>query len=171
MLCALLFATGCSKEQQAELNLEAELLMQYNSIAFTIEPTESTGEVQLTLSLDGNALSDMLAANGYTMGQLKEFKFTNANVRMQGDSMGYYDALQRLSVELSLDSGTSAVVASIDPVPDGATVLNLAVNEVNIADIMRHSDISVTVKLTTDQAVSDTLHQLLGLGGKVVVQL
>ena len=171
LLSALLLSSGCSKEQQDELKLEAELLMQYNAIAFSVEPTEHTGEVQLTVSLDGSALAEMLATNGYSMAQLKEFKFTGAAVPLREGGAHNYDALQRLAVELVLNGGAPVLVASIDPVPDGASALDLAVNEVNVAEIMRHDHIGLTLKLVTDQVVADTLHQLLDLDGKVVVQL
>lgn len=167
----LLLTAGCTKDQQEDLKLEAELLMRYNSIAFTVDPTEQTGDIQLTIALDGSALADMLSANGYDMSQLKEFKFTDAEVRLAEQNGLDYDALQRAVVDLALSGGNPVTIASIDPVPDDVQMLDLVVNEVNVADIMRHQDIGITLKLTTDQAITDTMHQVLDLGGKVVVQL
>lgn len=170
-LCTSLVFTSCTKDQQDELKLEAEVLMAYNSVEFTVLPTEVVGEMQVTISLDGEALARTLSDNGYTMDQLKEFKFTSADTRIQGATAQTYDPLQRISLELSLDGGTPVPVASKDPVPEGVQTLTLNVSETNVADIMRHQNIQVIAKLVTDQVIPDTMYHALDLGGKVVVKL
>lgn len=174
-ICAALVGTlllpSCTKDQQEELKLEAEVLIQYNAVEFIVAPTEVMGEMQLTITLDGEALSRTLSNEGYTMDQLKEFNFTSADLRIQGSSAQTYDPLQRVSLDLSLDGGTPVTVASKDPVPDGAQTLSLNVSQTNVADIMRHQHIRVIAKLTTDQAIPDTMYHAMDLGGKVVVKL
>lgn len=171
LICCALLLAACTKEEQEKLQLEAEVLMQYNSVEFTVDPTGEVGEVQLTLSLDGEELSRVLSDRGYTMDQVKEFKFTSADLRIQGSEEQTYDALQRIALELSLDGGAPVTVAAKDPVPDGVRTLTLNVADINVADIMRHQNIQMIATMATDRAIPDTMHHALDLGGRVVVKL
>lgn len=171
LICCALLLAACTKEEKEKLQLEAEVLMQYNSVEFTVDPTGEVGEVQLALSLDGEELSRVLSSKGYTMDQLKEFEFTSADLRIEGSEEQTYDVLQRIALELSLDGGAAVTVASKDPVPDGARALALDMATINVADIMRHQNIRMIAKMATDQAIPDTMRHALDLGGRVVVKL
>ena len=170
ILCTV-FLGGCTKEQQEELKLEAEVLMEYRELEFTLAPTDVIGETQLTISLDGQALSRTLTENGYSMDQLKEFVFTSADLRLPTDATLNYDPFQRVHLNLSVDGGTAVPLASKDPVPDGVQALTLDVVTTNVAEILRHEHIQVTAIRATDQAITDTMHHVLDLSGRVVVKL
>jgi len=168
---AVLAFSACTKEQQEELKLEAELLMQYQAVEFTLEPTEALGEVQLTLSLDGEALAQMLSDNGYRLDQLKEFTFNSADVHIANGDGRTYDALQSITMEIATDGTAPVIIATKDPIPDGVNAFTFNVPSTNVADILRHNEIHVIAKLNVEQAVTDTTYHLLNLGGKVVVKL
>ena len=170
MLTTALLA-GCSKEEQGDLKLTAELQMQYNALEFVVPPTPATGEVQITVALDGNALAQTLAANGYSMNQLKEFRFTNGTLNIESPDGATYDALERVSLMLSLAGSSPVTVASLDPVPNGAHNLTLDMPGANVADILRDSNVELIVKVALDGAITDTLRQKLDLGGRIMVQL
>lgn len=162
---------ACTKDEQQDLKLTAELQMQYNSVEFVIPPSSSTGEVEVALNFDGTALAQTLAANGYSMDQLKEFRFTNGTVHIESPDSANYNALQSVSVELSLAGANPVSVATIDPVPLWVNGLTLTMPGTNVEDILRNSDVRLIGKMVLDEIVTDTLRQKLDLGGHIVVKL
>ena len=170
-MCAIVLSSACIKDDQKDLNLTAELQMQYNSVEFIVPPTPTPGAVQLAINLDGNALAQTLSTNGYTLDQLQEFHFTNGTLHIDSPDTANFNALQSLSLQLSLAGGTPVTIASVDPVPDGANSLTLNMPGSNVADILRNSSIQLIANVVLDGIVTDTLRQKLDLGGRIVVKL
>lgn len=163
--------TACTKEQQDDLKLTSELQMQYNGLEFTVPPTTTTGEVEITVNLDGNALAQMLSANGYSLDQLQEFRFTNGTLHIDGQDTANYNALQSMSLQVSLGGGAPSTVASVDPVPDGVNHLELHMSGDNVAEILRNNNVQLIAKVVLDGLVPDSVHQKLDLGGHIIVKL
>ena len=163
--------TSCTKDGQQELNLTAELQMQYNSVELTIPPTPTTGAIQLSLALDGQALAQTLSANGYSMDQLEEFHFTNATLHIESPDSANYDALQSVSLQLSITGGNPVTVAALDPVPDGAHSLTLNTPGDDVAQILQSANVQLIASVVLDGIVTDTVMHKLDLGGRITVKL
>lgn len=166
-----LFLSACTKDEQEGLNLTADLQMQYNSVEFTVPPTPTTGAIQLTLALDGQALAQTLSSNGYSMDQLKEFHFTNATLHIESPESANYDALQSISLQLSIAGGNPVTVAAKDPVPDGVNSLVLNTPGDDVAQILQSANVQLIASLVLDGIVTDTVKHKLDLGGRITVQL
>ncbi|MBK9422378.1 MAG: hypothetical protein IPN44_15205 [Flavobacteriales bacterium] len=163
--------TSCTKDGQQDLNLTAELQMQYNSVEFTIPPTPTTGAIQLSLALDGQALAQTLSANGYSMDQLKEFHFTNATLHIESPDSANYNAFQSISLQLSISGGNPVTVASMDPVPDGVHSLTLNTPGDDVAQILQSANVQLIASVVLDGLVTDTVTHKLDLGGRIKVKL
>ncbi len=161
---------GCTKEQQEQLKPTAELQMEYAVIPFTVDSGGVAGELQLTLNFDGNALGQLLTDNGYSLSQLKEFRFTKAQLHLTTPATGNYDLLHSISLQLGLGSGQPVTVADLDPVPDGAQTLVMSLGDVNVAEIIRDSNVQLVVKAQLDGPMPAFSEHSLDLGAKVVVQ-
>ena len=162
---------GCTKDQQEQLKPTADLNMEYPAIPFTVDSGGVAGQITLTLSFDGNALGQLLADNNYSLAQLKEFRFTKANLHLTSPAGGNYDALGSVSLQLGLGSGQPVTVASLDPVPDGAQTIVMQLGDVNVADIIRDSNVQLIAKVQLDGPMPATSEHTLDLGAKVTVQL
>ena len=166
-----LLLSACTKDDQEGLDLTADLQMQYNSVEFTIPPTPTTGAIQLSLALDGQALARTLSANGYSMDQLKEFHFTNATLHIESPDSANYNAFQSISLQLSISGGNPVTVASMDPVPDGAHSLTLNTPGDDVAPILQSENVQLIASVVLDGLVTDTVTHKLDLGGRITVKL
>ncbi len=171
MPLAALFLSACTKEDQEKLQPTAELNMLYQSIAFSLDSGGAAGYMEITLSFDGNALGQVLSDNHYTLSQLKEFRFTQANLHLVTPEGGNYDPLGSIALQLALANGTAVTVAQLNPVPDGTGTLALQLGDVNVADIIRDSNVQLTAMVQLDGPMPATSEHTLDLGAKVVVQL
>ncbi len=171
LFAAILALPSCTKEQQEDLALEAELLLEYGAIEFTVDSGIPQGAFELALSFDGEALGRIMADNGYSMDQLKEFRFNKADLRILSPDGQTYDPVQSVLFELSLVDHAPVTIANMDPVPDGATTVSLNVGDVNVAEIARSSSAQLKVKAFLEGPVEVTTLNKLELGGKVVVRL
>ncbi len=165
-----LFFGGCTKEQQEQLKPTVEMNMEYPAIAFSLDSGGAAGAMELTLSFDGNALGQVLADNNYSLSQLKEFRFTKANLHFGSPEGGNYDALGAIAIQLGLANGTPITVAHLEPIPDGAQTLVMQLGDVNVADMLRNSEVRLTAKLQLDGVAPSASEHTLDLGGKIVVQ-
>ncbi len=169
-LCALL-STGCTKEEQEQLAVEAELLLQYNAIEFTVEPGAYDGQVELNLAFNGQELSTLLSNNGYTMDQLQEFTFTKADLRILSPDEQNFDPVDMVEMRLSASGADARTIASLNPVPDGVRELSLELANVNAAGILRSSDVALKMVAEVHGTFAEPVLMRADLGGRVVVRL
>ncbi len=170
-VAALLIAfTACTKEDQDRLNLEAELNMQYSDIQFAIDSGIPAGPTSVALTFNPAELNDVLAHNGYTIGQLKEFRITGAHVQnADAAAPSVYDAVQRLAIELGQNGSGYQMIAKVDPVPHGATELTLETSGIDLAQAMKADSVHLRASLVLGEAITHASNHLLKLNGKLVV--
>lgn len=168
---ALLLTAGCTKEEQQQLAVEAELLLQYNSIEFTVEPGPYDGQVELTLNFNGEELNTLLSDNGYTMDQLQEFTFTKAELHILMPDSQTFDPVDMAEMRLSASGGDPRIIASLNPVPDGVRDVSLAVTNANAADILRSTDVALKMVAEVHGTITEPVLMRADLGGRVVVRL
>lgn len=142
-LCAFTF-TACEKEELPELELQAELNMAYEDIAFTIPANEFTGLVDMELDFDPAELEAMLTSNGYSMDDLKAVHLTGASIHTMSDSA----TLQGIgSVELRMLAGgyLDRLVASVPSVSGGAQSVTLNTGGENLLELFQFDDARLKV--------------------------
>lgn len=171
VLVPAVLTVSCTKEDRERLNLEAELNMQYSEIPFTVDSGIPAGPISLTLSFNANELDAVLADNGYTLDQLREFKLTGAQVQRADTQVFVYDALDRFYLDLGQDASAFQMIAQLDPVADGLTELNLDVSETDLAGVLRSDSVQLRARLELSEPVTQTTAHLLKLTGKLVVEV
>lgn len=171
ILLGALLLTGCTKEDQKELAVEAELLLQYNSIELTVDPGTYNGQLELTLNFSGQELSDLMSSNGYTMDQLQEFNFTKADLHIMTPDQENFDLVDMAEMMLSATGLDTRSIAAINPVPEGVRDLSLTLSDVNVADLLRSPDVSLNMVTEMHGTLADTVRVRVDLGGRVVVEL
>lgn len=167
----LLATTGCDKEDKEALELEAELLMQYNAIEFIVDPGSYEGAMEFTLSFNGQELQEMLSDNGYSMDQLREFQFTKAELSILTPEEQTFDPVDMVAMKLGLSGTGEQTIAMLDPVPDGAREVTLVLNEVNVADLLRNNEASLKLAAQMSGEITEPVLMRADLGGRVVVRL
>ncbi|HRO41027.1 MAG TPA: hypothetical protein PLY76_13845 [Flavobacteriales bacterium] len=168
---AVLLSAGCTKEQQEELKPTVDLNLEYPAIAFSVDSGGAAGQLSITLSFDGNALGQLLADNNYSLDQLKEFRFTKADLHLTTPAGSNYDMLGSIALQLALANGQPVTVANLDPIPHGTQTIVMHLGDVNVADIIRDSNVQLTAKVQLDGPMPTASEHTLDLGAKVVVQL
>lgn len=165
----LLLFTGCDKSKE-DLALEAELLMQYEAIELVLEPGVYEGQMEFALNFNGQELRDLMGRNGYSMDQLKEFRFTQANLRLETPEEQTFDILNAVELKMTTD-GEGRSIASMDPVPEQVRELSLVMADINVADLLQSEEASVRMVVNMSGELTEEVVTKALLSGKVVVQL
>ena len=167
---SMLLFTGCDKEKE-QLALEAELLMQYEAIELTLEPGVYEGQLEFALNFNGQELQDLMSSNGYRMDQLKEFRFTQANLQLETPEEQTFGILNSVDLKLTIDGSDVRSIAHLDPVPDQVRALSLVMEDVNVADLLRSQQVSLRMVVNMNGELTEQVITKALLTGEVVVQL
>lgn len=172
IVCAALMLAGCTKEQAEELHPVTELTMDYPAIPFTIHGSDATGQyVAMTLDFDAQALGQLLAANHYTLAQVKDFRFTKAQLHLTSPANGNYNAFRSATLQLVMGDNAPGTVASMDPVPDWSHTLLMQLGNVNLADLVRSGNVHLVAKVQLDGPLPEVSGHSLALSAKMTLQL
>lgn len=169
---AALMLAGCSKEQQENVIPDTMLEMTYPAIPFTIDSGDVVdGRYEVNLNIDANVLGQALAANQYSLAQLTQFKFTKANLFLTSPTTGNYNALQAVTLQVTVDQSPPVTVAGLNPVPNGAQTLLLHLGDVNVLDLIKSSNVHFVFKVQLDGPLPAMSSHSLVLGAKVGVEM
>lgn len=170
--CSALLLAGCAKEETEELRPFTELAMDYPAIPFTIQNSDVSGQfIAMTLDFDAQALGQLLAAKSLTLAQVRDFRFTKAQLHLKTPADGSYNAFRSVALELVVDDNGPGTVASMDPVPEWSHTLLMQLGNVNLADLVRSGNVHLVAKVQLDGPLPAVSTHSLALSAKMTVQL
>ena len=168
---ALLMA-GCAKEEQQEVIIpQASFSVDYPAIPFSIDSSAVASPMGVSMELDPSVLSQALQAQSYSVGQLKELKFTKARLYFTSPLNSYYNSVQSVTIQIGVDQSIPVTVANLNPVPNGAQTLILQMPDVNVLDLVKTSNVRIIAKMQFDGPIPPLTGHSLVLSAKATVTL
>ena len=84
---------------------------------------------------------------------------------------GNYNALQAVTLQVTVDQSPPVTVAGLNPVPNGAQTLLLHLGDVNVLDLIKSSNVHFVFKVQLDGPLPAMSSHSLVLGAKVGVEM
>lgn len=149
--------SACQKEGLIPpMEVNAELNLSYDQVAFTVPVTPVAGSVALDIGFDGQQLSDLLTANGYTLQNLKEVSITAATLHLV-DQAGSFNAFQQMEIRMEADGTPAQVLAGIQAIPANANTVQLSLSGGNLMDLFRSTGTKLRITATTTAPIAQDL--------------
>ena len=170
-LVALLMA-GCSKEEQQDVIIpQTSFSMDYPAIPFSIDSSDAASPMGVSMELDPSILAQALQAQSYSIGQLKELKFTKARLYFTSPLNSFYNSVQSVTIQIGVDQSLPVTVADLNPVPNGAQTLLLQMPDVNVLDLIQSNNVRIIAKMQFDGPIPPVTGHSLVLSAQATVTL
>lgn len=163
---------GCKKEEQAEIIIpQASFSMDFPAMPFSIDSSAVASPMGVSMELDPSVLAQALQAQSYSVGQLKELKFTKARLYFTSPLNSFYNSVQSVTIQIGVDQSIPVTVAKLNPVPNGAQTLLLQLPDVDVLDLVKTSNVRIIAKMQFDGPIPLLTGHSLVLGATATVTL
>lgn len=152
MLAVAALCLGCSDIDNVDVEAEGQTTVQKGTVI-----DQLVGDIAF-LGFDGFDISQSqeFANAGYTKDQIDSVHVTLFTLTITAPEAGSFDFIQRVSFFAESDGLERVLIASLDPVPAGSNVLDLALADVDLRDYAAAESMTITTEVTGVRPDADT---------------